>query len=802
MATSISLTMLMDDGFSGVCEGKGTITPPSSENGDAASDDVGLPTTPKKVLVNSSNCIIAPASPPSPPPSIKSRRDRSSQQREANRSKQFTTRLQRSATVSGNDSDFLGRKRGNTFRQTSSLPADHGLKAIEPPHEQGLVKMAFAEQQQWITVQQKTFTKWLNTKIEPRGVAVIDLVKDLSDGVILIHLLECLSSESLGRYAAKPKLRVQRFENANLSLDFIKSRGIQMTNIGAEDVVDGNRKIILGLIWTLILRFTISDINEEGMTAKEGLLLWCQRKTACYEEVDVRNFTDSWNDGLAFCALLDIHRPDLIDYDALDKNDHRGNMQLAFDIAKAEIGIPDLLDVEDVCDVAKPDERSLMTYIAYWFHAFSQMEKVENAGRRVEKFVNNMQGAWEMQSNYERRMKALLQQIHEQGLRWQGSKFEGTYVDAKKQSTEFSAYKRGKKREWVAEKSDLAALLGNIKTKMSTYRLRPYDPPAELRLCVLDEEWASLIRSEVARGQLINETIRDIKNALRKSFADKANDFALALNTMQLAISGLEGDVEDQLTHVRRLNENLSPMNQYLGKIEEVDRKCEEANIEENDFTTYTYDELCYELSLVKNSVSKKLAFLDNQVVARNMTNLTPIQLEEFESVFRHFDRDVTNSLQELEFSAALASLGLVFSEDEMHDYFLETSNGRDYVTFEQFIRFMVDVTEDQNTAEQVFQSFREVADGKPYVTEMDLRHSLVPDDVIDKLIQFVPLHKGPDLQEDRGMPQYDYISFMDGLLGGPEDLEESSALSDIPNGRSPQRAATGSSGSKANGFH
>jgi hypothetical protein len=321
--------------------------------------------------------------------------------------------------------------------------------------------------------------------------------------------MECLSNESLGRYAAKPKLRVQRFENANLSLDFIKSKGIQMTNIGAEDVVDGNRKIILGLIWTLILRFTISDINQEGMTAKEGLLLWCQRKTACYDEVDVRNFTDSWNDGLAFCALLDIHRPDLIDYDALDKNDHKGNMQLAFDIAHKEIGIPDLLDVEDVCDVAKPDERSLMTYIAYWFHAFSQMEKVENAGRRVEKFVNNMQGAWEMQSNFERRMKALLKNIKEQGFKWQESKFEGTYVDAKGQAIEFSAYKRGKKREWVAEKSDLAALLGNIKTKMSTYRLRAYEPPPELRLSVLDQEWSLLMKAEMARGQIINETIRE-----------------------------------------------------------------------------------------------------------------------------------------------------------------------------------------------------------------------------------------------------------------------------------------------------
>lgn len=282
-----------------------------------------------------------------------------------------------------------------------------------------------------------------------------------------------------------------------------------MTNIGAEDVVDGNRKIILGLIWTLILRFTISDINQEGMTAKEGLLLWCQRKTACYDEVDVRNFTDSWNDGLAFCALLDIHRPDLIDYDALDKDDHKGNMQLAFDIASKEIGIPALLDVEDVCDVTKPDERSLMTYIAYWFHAFSQMEKVENAGRRVEKFVNSMQGAWEMQSAYERRVRALLKSIKEQGEQWQGAQFEGTYIDAKRQATEFSAYKRGKKREWVAEKSDLAALLGNIKTKLSTYGLRAYDPPEELRLSSLDQEWALLMKAEMTRGQLINETIRE-----------------------------------------------------------------------------------------------------------------------------------------------------------------------------------------------------------------------------------------------------------------------------------------------------
>lgn len=491
-----------------------------------------------------------------------------------------------------------------------------------------------------------------------------------------------------------------------------------MTNIGAEDIVDGNRKIILGLIWTLILRFTISDINAEGMTAKEGLLLWCQRKTACYPGVEVRDFSGSWNDGLAFCALLDIHRPDLIDFDSLDPKDHRGNMQLAFEIATNDIGIPALLDVEDVCDVARPDDRSLMTYIAYWFHAFSQLEKVENAGRRVEKFIVNMHGAWEMQSSFERRMRALLDSIAAQRKEWEDTPRAETYAEAKEQAKSFADYKKTCKRNWVAEKSDLITLLGNIKTKLSTYRLRPYEPPSSLSPETLEEEWAGLAHDEHARSKMINEAIRDIKNALRRSFADRANDLALTLNTLTLAISGLEGDVEDQFAHVQRLNDNLPPLEAFLDTIADLDEQCVEANVDENDFTTYTLEELSYELGLVKASVSKKLAFLENQMVARNMTNLTPIQLEEFESVFRHFDRDSTNTLQEIEFSAALASLGLVYDEDEMHEVFVEVCGPERMgkgagVGFEQFIRFMVSVTEDQNNAEQVFQSFREVADGK-----------------------------------------------------------------------------------------
>eukprot|EP01043_Picozoa_sp_COSAG02_P076195 COSAG02_NODE_16066_length_1115_cov_3071.449803_1_plen_96_part_10 len=82
-------------------------------------------------------------------------------------------------------------------------------------------------------------------------------------------------------------------------------------------VAGEDRRVILGMIWILISKFAIEDISEEQATAKEGLLLWCKKKTKGYKGCSVQNFGHSFQDGLAFAALIHKHRPDLIDYDAL-----------------------------------------------------------------------------------------------------------------------------------------------------------------------------------------------------------------------------------------------------------------------------------------------------------------------------------------------------------------------------------------------------------------------------------------------------------------------------------------------------
>jgi len=104
---------------------------------------------------------------------------------------------------------------------------------------------------------------------------------------------------------------------------------------------------------------------------KEALLIWCQKTTAGYKDVDIKNFHTSWADGMAFCAMIHKHRPDLINYNQLQKENRAQNLTLAFKVAE-ELGIPSLLDVEDMIDVPKPEPFSVITYLSQYYHYFTK----------------------------------------------------------------------------------------------------------------------------------------------------------------------------------------------------------------------------------------------------------------------------------------------------------------------------------------------------------------------------------------------------------------------------------------------
>ncbi|TRZ09083.1 hypothetical protein HGM15179_018024, partial [Zosterops borbonicus] len=236
-------------------------------------------------------------------------------------------------------------------------------------------------------VQKKTFTKWVNAHLARAACRVGDLYSDLRDGFVLTRLLEVLSGETLPR-PTRGRMRIHSLENVDKALQFLKEQRVHLENVGSHDIVDGNHRLTLGLIWTIILRFQIQVIkiktedNRETRSAKDALLLWCQMKTAGYPEVNIQNFTTSWRDGLAFNALIHRHRPDLIDFHKLTKSNATYNLQQAFNTAEQHLGLSKLLDPEGEGD---PDEKSIITYVVSFYHYFSKMKALAVEGKRIGK---------------------------------------------------------------------------------------------------------------------------------------------------------------------------------------------------------------------------------------------------------------------------------------------------------------------------------------------------------------------------------------------------------------------------------
>ncbi|XP_037914658.1 microtubule-actin cross-linking factor 1 isoform X36 [Hermetia illucens] len=241
-------------------------------------------------------------------------------------------------------------------------------------------------------IQKKTFTKWVNKHLKktytmlhvcvsingspccPLAASrrVDDLFEDLRDGDNLLSLLEVLSGEHLPR--EKGKMRFHMLQNVQMALDFLRFKKIKLVNIRAEDIVDGNPKLTLGLIWTIILHFQISDIvvgKEDNVSARDALLRWARRSTARYPGVRVNDFTTSWRDGLAFSALVHRNRPDLLDWRKARSARPRERLETAFHVVEKEYGVTRLLDPEDV-DTNEPDEKSLITYISSLYDVFPE----------------------------------------------------------------------------------------------------------------------------------------------------------------------------------------------------------------------------------------------------------------------------------------------------------------------------------------------------------------------------------------------------------------------------------------------
>uniref|UniRef100_A0A6P4F6K7 Protein detached n=1 Tax=Drosophila rhopaloa TaxID=1041015 RepID=A0A6P4F6K7_DRORH len=224
-------------------------------------------------------------------------------------------------------------------------------------------------------IQKKTFTKWINSHlIDTQCTPVKDLFLDLRDGHRLLALLSTLTQTHLK--PEKGRMRVHHINNLNKVITVIQQHGVKLVNISSDDIVGGNAKLTLGLIWLIALEFNGQHLvkSHSSNGVEKSLLAWARQYTEPHG-LQLSDFSSSWSDGRAFLMILDAHVEELNLQAALQQHALK-RLHMGFDLAHRHFKIEKLLDAEDV-HTHKPDNKSIQMYVMCLYHAMESMRTRE-----------------------------------------------------------------------------------------------------------------------------------------------------------------------------------------------------------------------------------------------------------------------------------------------------------------------------------------------------------------------------------------------------------------------------------------
>ncbi|XP_068153855.1 dystrophin, isoforms A/C/F/G/H isoform X6 [Drosophila tropicalis] len=231
-------------------------------------------------------------------------------------------------------------------------------------------------------IQKKTFTKWINSHLmNTQCTPVNDLFLDLRDGHRLLALLSTLTQTQLK--PEKGRMRVHHINNLNKVIQVIQQHGVKLVNISSDDIVGGNAKLTLGLIWLIALEFNGQHLvkSHSSNGVEKSLLAWAKQFTESHG-VALNDFSSSWSDGRAFLIILKAHIDEMDLVAALQQHSLQ-RLHLAFELAYRHFKIEKLLDPEDV-HTHKPDNKSIQMYVMCLYHAMESMRAREQEQEQEE----------------------------------------------------------------------------------------------------------------------------------------------------------------------------------------------------------------------------------------------------------------------------------------------------------------------------------------------------------------------------------------------------------------------------------
>ncbi|CDQ73244.1 unnamed protein product [Oncorhynchus mykiss] len=569
----------------------------------------------------------------------------------------------------------------------------------------------------WEKQQRKTFTAWCNSHLRKAGTQIENIEEDFRDGLKLMLLLEVISGERLPK-PERGKMRVHKINNVNKALDYIASKGVKLVSIGAEEIVDGNAKMTLGMIWTIILRFAIQDISVEESNAViqcsvlssvwwiSVLSLWLQDINGSWHNLEgaekgyeewmlneIRRLErldhlaekfrqkatihESWTDGKeAMLTQKDYETASLSEVKALLRKHEAFESDLAAHQDRVEqiAAIAQELNELDYYD--SPSVNARCQKICEQWDALgsltqSRRESLERTEKQLESidelyleyakraapFNNWMEGAMEdLQDMF------IVHNIEEiQGLITAHEQFKSTLPEANKEREAIQAIQ--------AEVQKIAQYNG--------IKLSGGNPYTTITPKSIDDKWHKVEQLVPQRDRALQEELakQQSNDHLRRKFANQANIVGPWIQTKMEEIGRISiemnGTLEDQLVNLREYEQSIIEYKPNIDQLEGDHQLIQEALIFDNKYTAYTMEHLRVGWEQLLTTIARTINEIENQILTRDAKGISQEQLHEYRTSFNHFDKkgnsggskawtrlDHSGALMAEEFKACLISLG------------------------------------------------------------------------------------------------------------------------------------------------
>jgi Ca2+-binding EF-hand superfamily protein len=320
----------------------------------------------------------------------------------------------------------------------------------------------------WKELQQKIFSRWCQQKLAARKLPFESVLKDFADGLNLVALIEILSETKMpGKALKAAKNRMGQIDNANRALKFVFDQNVQLTlKPSPENLVDGDERAIMSLVWGIMLRFLkFNDDEEEAMTAEQALLMWVNNQIADYG-VKVKDFKKSFHDGKVYAMIIHKNRPRVIDPATLTGSNEE-NCDKAMTAAQEYFGLDRYIEPSDI---PKLDNKSQFVFCSEFYSGVARERKKDLAARRIAKLIEYTKINDALRADYAKQAKETKDTLDKVNAMLGDRSIDNTMAGAVQKLEDYYAYKKSDKKVIIGNFLKLESIYGNLKIRLEDHK--------------------------------------------------------------------------------------------------------------------------------------------------------------------------------------------------------------------------------------------------------------------------------------------------------------------------------------------